>query len=821
MADKTVKYEVSAENQGYLKSMEEIAAASLAAEEVIKGAFGNVGAVFQSVFSHLGAITAVLAGGAVFGAGVAAAKELTGEATKLSKALGINTQDASILNVALKSIGSSADTYAEASEKIVRQVRTNEAAVNAMGVATRGANGQLLDGKQLMDNSLKTLASYREGTDRNLAGQQLFGKGAAEVRALLKLNNDVMEEARRKAEALGLVVGPEQAANVKAYKESMEGLHLVVDAIQNAIGQALIPILTQAANWFSEAGPAAVGVMREAIAVVVDVIKMVIDIVGQLWDTVREVFTYMSSLVSESTGVEIPGAMQIWRNAMDLVRFSALIMKTGIEVVFEGIRGAVLVLVAELRRFANVALAAFQLDWPGVKAAWKDGAAEVESILAESEKRILEKTAANAAAMQAILEGRSPPTPGAPAQQARPQGRSFVAVDGAGKIAKAQFDVIRAQMESELALQKEYLKEAQDAYDDAYRHNRITVEEFFAAKLAIEQKDLQGAIDIKRKEIDEIQRLESQPGLKQAQKLELKAQEIRLTGQLAVLTAQLANTEIKNARELNDELLKRTETMREIQRLSTRDAGSAQVDMDRVFLQQRLALKKINDAQYLQAERDLQQRLFELDLAYLQNKLANEELTVEKRADINRQIVSLQQKHAVEMAKIDKDIIVESQKFTLDAQQQIEDATTTFLASLGDRTKSIGEKFRDLATSIERSFEDLIAKQIGKQLFASLTENAGGGGTGAGWLGPMLSSLGSFIPSFDVGTPSVPRDTLAMVHKGERIVTASDNASGNYGGRSTSLIVNFALSGAVDTKTQDQVARRVMNAMRLATSRNG
>jgi len=38
-----------------------------------------------------------------------------------------------------------------------------------------------------------------------------------------------------------------------------------------------------------------------------------------------------------------------------------------------------------------------------------------------------------------------------------------------------------------------------------------------------------------------------------------------------------------------------------------------------------------------------------------------------------------------------------------------------------------------------------------------------------------LDALIKMIPSYDVGTPYVPQDTLAMVHKGERIIPASQN----------------------------------------------
>src|SRR5690606_16103534 len=41
------------------------------------------------------------------------------------------------------------------------------------------------------------------------------------------------------------------------------------------------------------------------------------------------------------------------------------------------------------------------------------------------------------------------------------------------------------------------------------------------------------------------------------------------------------------------------------------------------------------------------------------------------------------------------------------------------------------------------------------------------------WLPNLLSSLG--IPSYDVGTPYVPRDQLAVVHQGEAIIPANQN----------------------------------------------
>lgn len=67
------------------------------------------------------------------------------------------------------------------------------------------------------------------------------------------------------------------------------------------------------------------------------------------------------------------------------------------------------------------------------------------------------------------------------------------------------------------------------------------------------------------------------------------------------------------------------------------------------------------------------------------------------------------------------------------------------------------------------------------------------------------------IPSYDVGTPYVPKTGLALIHKGERIVTASDNARGNYGGGTSITIpggINVTVQGGTPAETGTEIARQ-------------
>jgi len=114
------------------------------------------------------------------------------------------------------------------------------------------------------------------------------------------------------------------------------------------------------------------------------------------------------------------------------------------------------------------------------------------------------------------------------------------------------------------------------------------------------------------------------------------------------------------------------------------------------------------------------------------------------------------------------------------------DLGLTFTSAFEDAIVE-GKKFSDVLRGIGQDLLRLAARKFVTQpllkesegLFGGLIKGigglfggaGGGAGAGAGW----VSAGDMDIPSFDVGTPYVPQDTLAMVHKGERIIPASQN----------------------------------------------
>lgn len=211
----------------------------------VESAIGGIGAAFA-------AVTTVLAGGAMFKSMISTTKDVSGEITKLKNSLGISAEEASVLRVALDDVFLNADDMASASSRITKQLVKNEEAFRSLGVATRDSSGGFRSTTDIMSETNTKLLEFKEGTDRNVEGIKIYGKGWDEARKTLKLTAEAMEEGKKRAEELHLIFGDSGLKSVKEYKLAMKDIEDVTESLQVNIGMALIPELTRMAVTFGE-----------------------------------------------------------------------------------------------------------------------------------------------------------------------------------------------------------------------------------------------------------------------------------------------------------------------------------------------------------------------------------------------------------------------------------------------------------------------------------------------------------------------------------------------------------------------------------------
>lgn len=156
-----------------------------------------------------------------------------------------------------------------------------------------------------------------------------------------------------------------------------------------------------------------------------------------------------------------------------------------------------------------------------------------------------------------------------------------------------------------------------------------------------------------------------------------------------------------------------------------------------------------------------------------------------------------------------KEPLSEMDQFAVQAAKNIQDAFAEFLFDpFANGTKTMLESF---GIAVRRMIANAVAADLGKRLFGDIGSGSGVGGLVGEGLGWLKGAIGG---SFAVGTDYVPRDMIAQIHKGERIIPAAENRAG-FGGHSVSVVVNMGGGGsATDVRRAGgAVAREVMGVL--------
>jgi len=282
----------------------------------MSSALSAVSDTFKMVGTAAAAAFAIMEGGKQFKEMVDASVALTTEAVKLSRTFGISTEEASGLGVALNKLGIDHETAESAALKLSRTLAQGTDKFDEYGVKVTDANGNLLPMTQIMNNVNKALLDTQSGVDRNVMAMSLYGKSWGELQTILRLTPEVLEESAKKAEALHLVIGPEGAAAIREYNESIREAKEVAEAYKKQIGDKLIPELTHLAQSFAEAGTKGINAFILTLDASLIAIHSVAGGMDLLGESISNVFRVMDGEVFTGGGMWTANAEAFAQKAM-------------------------------------------------------------------------------------------------------------------------------------------------------------------------------------------------------------------------------------------------------------------------------------------------------------------------------------------------------------------------------------------------------------------------------------------------------------------------------------------------------------------------
>lgn len=118
-------------------------------------------------------------------------------------------------------------------------------AYNKLGVAVTNADGSLRSGEAVYWEVIDALGQMANETERDEVAMQLLGKSAQELNPIILQGSAVMGDFVDEARAAGAVLSDDMLDAYGSFDDALQRLSSSSSAAKNALGTALLPVLTQ------------------------------------------------------------------------------------------------------------------------------------------------------------------------------------------------------------------------------------------------------------------------------------------------------------------------------------------------------------------------------------------------------------------------------------------------------------------------------------------------------------------------------------------------------------------------------------------------
>lgn len=743
---------------------------------------------------------------------------------KLSQRVGVSVESLSALDHAASLADVSSELLSTSLAKLAKNAAeakegTGEAvdAFRALKVEVADSGGHLKSTEELLLDVAEKFARMEDGAGKTALAMKVFGRSGAQLIPFLNAGRDGIEDLRKEAERLGLIISGETALAAEVLNDNLTRLASSSRALGNAILNETIDPLSK---------------MVDAL--------LKLNEQGKLFETIGKGM----AVVLETLGILAANFLFTWSTI-------------GREI------GGIAAQVAAFARgdFAGVAAIREQLIEDGKKARAELDRFEIE-LLSKEPKDNFERTGD----LSRLKRGKAPPLANANTAKALESARQKLLDDAAKRevqrasdTARRLTEILEARYAFGLVAETEYQDRRVAIARDAFEAERKALDEQIARQQAIVNKQtrgtkeyydalgqLQDAQEKRNKAELDFAHFSTMANL-QAQKSaeDYKRTVDDLTTQVLELTGKTAEAERRRFASDTAQLRRQLGANEETGAIAQLDTIGRLREAQAAFNDQREAQSVITARLALEEERI--QNAVRVGAVSQLDALKK---TGEARAEAVRQMEAMvtnleriaaasgndklvlqaeQARAALEQLRSETDLLAE--KFDTIFKDAFSDAFTDFITN----TKSAKDAFKAFTDSIVREVNRVVSQSIATDITNALGLGGGrgqGGGVGGllaavfggaggarfGGIGDaaLLANEAGLVGSFASGTPFVPRTGLAMVHRGERIVPANENRMG------PAVVMNVYTQDANSfRRSQGQIMADLESSASRARRRNG
>jgi hypothetical protein len=785
-ADKSVEYAVSADPSGFNAGMEKAAlAARKAAQDIqssmqaIQGHMSSLSGALSSVTRVFGTLTAIVAGGAAFKEVIGKSNEWTGEAKKLAGQLGVTTERASVMMVAMRHLGIDSDTVTMAAGKMAKQIATNGQAFEKLGVSVKDSAGQYRPTLDIMGEVNAKLKDIKNPIEQNIAGTQIYGKSWNDVRGTLRLTTEEIKAAEQKTKDLGLVVGDEGVANAKKYKEALNDMKLIVTSLEVQAGNALLPTFVRLGAWLSGVGPTAGKAMGMVLESLASIFSTVGEVVGELWDLITSGLSLVNDMIAEVMGHSAPSGMQIFANALKVVEVAFVGFKIAVQLVIEAVIGYIEHTVIAVMRLATTAARALQMDFSGAKKAWQEGTQQLEEShrkhfdkmvkIASEGKDKIDQIIMREPAKQPEIKDKE--IKGGPtydfSKDKEEKGKSRVhewdaklAADKDG-YAKQQA-MAGTAMEYSLTMERDYWKGVLSTADLSKEERAQVERKYYGVMAAIRKEEFETEIADEKLKLDAFKNNHLE---RLAIANRIYEENVARFG-MESKEAKAALAEVyKEQRAYADQQMATNKVVVE----ARRNAELASIEAAEQDAQQQLATRQITVERLLEMEAQFEARRYQIRMQALleqQSTLKNPDSDPVALAQVHAQIEALEQQHQLKLGQIKNKAALQERQTMQSVYSASQSGLANVIASTAKGTMTMGQAMQSMLRTVVGAVIDMGAKTASEFLMnmvlaksASKLTAVGQISANAGVAGAAATASAAAIPFY--GWAMAPEAGLA------------------------------------------------------------
>ena len=283
-----------------------------------EGGMGKMKAGFSAATDFMKANAATFAasaGAALAGfalKGVAAFQELALEASNFSDATGLAVEDASRWIEVAGDIGIEAATVKTSLNKLNKEISNNRDYFKELGIEIATTNTGATDVNQTFLNVVDKLKGIKDPADRARIATELLGKGWTNMAELIEMGSGQL---KRSLDSVSdaKVIDEKEVQKAKDYRAAQDALKDAIEDLSLAIGEELIPYLTDGA---------------EKLAALADKAWIVGDTIGFLSNPVKQLGDWWNQITGNSEDADTAithfnDALGLNRKAMNDARYEA------------------------------------------------------------------------------------------------------------------------------------------------------------------------------------------------------------------------------------------------------------------------------------------------------------------------------------------------------------------------------------------------------------------------------------------------------------------------------------------------------------------